>query len=114
MKIFIRIIFFIFALLLISCSGNKDKVSIIKEKEIELQMIDAYQEGIEALENGDALFAAKKFNEASILYPQSLWAPKSSLMAAYSYYSQNYYGDAIFEIEQFLKTFSALNKASSN
>ena len=34
MKIFVRIIFFIFALLLISCSGNKDKVSIIKEKDM--------------------------------------------------------------------------------
>ncbi len=70
-----------------------------------MQMIDAYIEGVEALEKGDVLFAAKKFNEAEILFPQSEWAPKSLLMAAYSYYSQNYYGDAIFELERFIKTY---------
>ena len=68
-------------------------------------MIDAYKEGVEALEKGDVLFAAKKFNEAEILFPQSEWAPKSLLMAAYSYYSQNYYADAIFELERFIKTY---------
>ena len=47
------------------------------------------------------LFAAKKFNEAEILFPQSKWAPKAALMAAYSYYSQDYYGDAISELERF-------------
>ena len=88
MKIFVRIIFFIFALLLISCSGNKDKVSIIKEKDIELQMIDSYREGMKAFKDGDVLFAAQKFNEAELLYPQSDWAPRSALMAAYSYYSK--------------------------
>ena len=105
MKIFVRIIFFIFAILLISCSGNKDKVSIIKEKDIELQMIDSYREGMKAFNDGDALFAAQKFNEAELLYPQSDWAPRSALMAAYSYYSQDYYGDAIYELKRFLKTY---------
>ena len=50
-------------------------------------------------------FAAKKFNEAEILFPQSEWAPKSALMAAYSYYKQDYYGDAIAELERFLKVY---------
>ena len=105
MKIFIRIIFFILTLLLISCSGNKDKVSVIQEKDIELQMIDSYREGLKAFNEGDVLFAAEKFNEAELLYPQSDWAPRSALMAAYSYYSQDYYGDAIYELERFLKTY---------
>ena len=106
MNIIIKFLLISFCFILVGCSSkDKKEVSIIDDKEIELQMIDAYREGVEALEDGDALFAAKKFNEASILYPQSLWAPKSSLMAAYSYYSQNYYGDAIFELEQFLKTY---------
>ena len=39
-------------------------------------MIEAFEEGYKELENGDALFAAKKFNEAELLYPQSNWAPK--------------------------------------
>ncbi len=88
-----------------SCGGDKEKVSIVKEKDIELQMIDAFKEGFEALEDGDVFFAAKKFNEAELLYPQSVWAPKASLMAAYSWYSQNYYYDAVYELNRFIKTY---------
>ena len=99
--------FFIFLLLIFcnSCSKNIVEKSITKEKDIELQMIEAYKEGIIELEKGDALFAAKKFNEAEILFPQSDYAPKAALMAAYSYYSQNYYGDSIAELERFLKIY---------
>ena len=68
-------------------------------------MIDAYKEGIKAFEQGDVIFAAKKFNEAEILFPQSEWAPKSILMAAYSYYSQDYYHDAISELERFIQKY---------
>ena len=50
-------------------------------------------------------FAAKKFNEAEILFPQADSAPQSALMAAYSYYTQDYYGDAIAELERFLKVY---------
>ena len=55
------------------------------------------------LEDGDALYAASKFNEAELLFPQSEWAPKSALMAAYAYYSQDYLKDAIAELDRFLK-----------
>ena len=99
---FLLIIVFIF---LNSCSKDEKKISIIEEKEINLQMIDAYKEGVKALEEGDVIFAAKKFNEAEILFPQSAWAPRAVLMAAYSYYSQNYYGDSIYELERFIKTY---------
>ncbi len=105
MNNFVNIILIIFFLVLMSCSSNKDKVDIIEEEDIELQMIDAYQEGLNALEEGDVLFAAKKFNEAELVYPQSDWAPKSALMSAYSYYTHDYYGDAIFELERFIKVY---------
>ena len=68
-------------------------------------MIEAYKEGLKELEAGDAIFAAKKFNEAEILFPQSKYAPKSALMAAYSYYSQNYYGDAMAELIRFSRVY---------
>jgi outer membrane protein assembly factor BamD len=68
-------------------------------------MIEAYKEGLKELKAGDVLFAAKKFNEAEILFPQSEYAPKSALMAAYSYYSQNYYGDAEAELVRFLRVY---------
>ena len=87
-----------------SCSKN-DKVSIVKEKNIQTQMIEAFKEGYDELENGDVLFAAKKFNEAELLYPQSVWAPKAALMAAYAYYSQDYYFDAEYELKRFIKVY---------
>ena len=100
--------FFAIFLLLIftySCSKEVVKKSSIKETNLELQMIEAYEEGLKELNNGDALFAAKKFNEAEILFPQSNIAPRAALMAAYSYYSQNYYADSIAELERFLKVY---------
>ena len=100
-KLILIFLLFIFS----SCSKNIVEKSTIKEKDIELQMIEAYKEGLKAFNQGDILFAAKKFNEAEILFPQSDYAPKSALMAAYSYYSQNYYSDAIAELERFLKIY---------
>ena len=91
--------------ILTSCAKEEPSVEIIQDKEIELQMIDAYEEGLKALEERDALTAAKKFSEAELLFPQSQWAPKSALMSAYSYYSEQYYSDAIYEIERFLKRY---------
>ncbi len=89
----------------VSCSKEAIKKSSINEKSLDLQVIEAYEEGKNALEQGDVLFAAKKFNEAEILFPQSNLAPKSALMAAYSYYTQDYYGDAIAELERFIKVY---------
>ena len=102
---FLRLLIIILIIFINSCSKKEEKISLIKEKEINLQMIDAYKEGVKAFEEGDVIFAAKKFNEAEILFPQSKWAPRSILMAAYSYYTQDYYYDAISELERFIKKY---------
>ena len=92
-------------LFLSGCTGANPKKTEIVETDLEKQMIESYKEGLKALDEGDALFAAKNFNNVEIIYPQSIWAPRSILMAAYSYYSQDYYGDAIFELKRFLKNY---------
>ena len=102
-KNFLYIIAIIF--LCISCSKKEVKTSVITEKSLDLQVLEAYEDGKKSLEAGDVLYAAKKFNEAEILYPQSIWAPRSSLMAAYSYYIQDYYGDAIAELIRFQRVY---------
>jgi len=102
-KFFLFIVFFV---ILVSCAKKEEfKESIIKEKSLNLQVLEAYQEGMKNLESGEVLYAAKKFNEAEILFPQSEWAPKSALMAAYSYYTQDYYGDTIAELERFIRLY---------
>ena len=99
------IIFIIIVLLNVSCTKKNEIISKIEEKDLELQVFEAYKEGLRSLEEGDVLFAAKKFNEAEILFPQSEWAPRSSLMAAYTYYSQEYYIDSIAELKRFIKIY---------
>jgi outer membrane protein assembly factor BamD len=84
---------------------NDKDVSFIKESKQDLEMVAAYKEGYEALDNGDPYFAANKFLEAELLYPQSEWASKSALMASYSYYMQNFYPEAISNLERYLKTY---------
>ena len=103
-----RINIFLILLLLfsfVSCAKQEQVKSQIKEKSLDLQLLESYQEGLKAMEGGDVLYAAKKFNEAEILFPQSDWAPKAALMAAYSYYIQDYYGDAIAELLRFKKVY---------
>ena len=105
MKKIYNIIFVLTFILNISCSKDIKRESIIIEKNLDTQVLEAYKEGMKSLEEGDVLFAAKKFNEVEILYPQSEWAPKSSIMAAYAYYTQDYYGDAEAELKRFLRVY---------
>ena len=105
MKFFkIFLIFFLVSFSVTNCT-KKEKTSLIVEEDAESQMIRAFREGYEEFEAGDSLFAAKKFNEAELLFPQSSWAPKAALMAAYVYYAQDYYFDAEAELKRFIKTY---------
>ena len=105
MNYFLKFILIISIALISGCKNNEQKISIIEERDLDLQMIDAYNEGINFLDDNYPLKAAKKFNEAELLYPQSLWAPRSSLMSAYSYYYGSYYIDAIEELERFIEIY---------
>jgi len=98
---------YIFTLIIIltSCSNEIPEKKILNEKDLNLQVLETYKEGIKSLEGGDSLYAAKKFNEVEILFPYSEWAPKASLMAAYAYYMQDYYLDAITELQRFIKIY---------
>ncbi len=100
----ILLLFFLTSFFLMNCA-KKEKTSLVVEEDLELQMIRAFREGYEEFKDGDALFAAKKFNEAELLFPQSSWAPKAALMAAYVYYAQDYYFDAEAELKRFIRTY---------
>ena len=105
MPLFYKIIILIVFLNLYSCTKKDEKISMVEEKSLEMQMIDAYNTGLEELEKNDVIYAARKFNEAELLYPQSIWAPRAALMAAYAYFSQLYYDDTIIELEKFLQKY---------
>lgn len=95
----------IIILLFYSCSTEKKKISTIKKLDQNQELITTYNEAYKALELGDPYFAAQKFSEAELLYPQSEWAAKSALMASYSYYMQNFYPEALSNLERYLKTY---------
>ena len=101
-KLFLALLFFT---ILESCSKEIKKVSVLEGESLEEQMILLYNEAYKSLNDGDILFSAKKFNEAELIYPQSIWAAKSNLMAGYTYYMGNYYDDAKFELNNFIKKY---------
>ena len=106
MNYFVKFFLITVFIFITPCKNNDDtKISVIEEKDLDLQMIDAYKEGLKLLDEDYPLEAAKKFSEAEILYPQSMWAPRSSLMSAYSYYYGSYYLDAIDELNRFIKIY---------
>ena len=103
-KTYLILIFSVF--LLFSCT-KKEKAEIISGPTDEESMIAIYEEGVESLKRGDAFYAAKKFKEAETLMPQSEWAAKSSLMAAYAHYSRNAYSRSVFFLERHINNYPA-------
>ena len=105
MSIFKIIIIFISLIIVNACSSDTQNVKIIKETNQKEEMISSYKAGVDLLEVGDYFAASKKFLEAEILFPQSKWAPKSVLMASYSYFLQGYYTLSIENIKRYLKIY---------
>ncbi len=101
-KNFLIIIFS--AVFIISCSKT-DRVDVDPSNE-ELA-ISVYAEAVEALKRGDAFYAGKKFKEVESLLPQTEWAAKASLLAAYSDYSRNAYAKSIFSLERYINNYPA-------
>ena len=94
--------YFLIFVLIFSCSKKDENVKILENKNLETQMIEVYNQAMSEFEKGDVIYAGKKFSEAELLYPQSIWAPRAVLMSAYGYFSQGYYNDAINNLERFL------------
>ena len=94
------------AFLLFSC-GKKNKEEIISETDNEEIGKILYAEGVEALKEGDAFYAGKKFREAETLLSQYASASKASLMASYADYSRSSYSNAIFGLEKHISSYPA-------
>ena len=75
---------YIFVFILVfACSKKTEEISTFKEKNLEAQLIETYMQAMEEFERGDVIYAGKKFSEAELIYPQSIWAPRAVLMSAY-------------------------------
>ena len=92
--------------LLFSCAKKRNEkvVSEITDKE---KAISIYIEAVEALKEGDAFYAGKKFKEVESLVPQGEWATKASLMASYADYNRSAYSNAVFNLERHINNYPA-------
>jgi len=102
MKLNINFSLLIIFIIIIACSKKEEQITTLNKKSLDDQMIEVYNQAMEEFQKGDVIFAGKKFSEAELLYPQSIWAPRAVLMSAYGFYSQGYYKDAINDLERFL------------
>ena len=102
MRLIYNILILVVFVHIISCSKKDENLTVLKEKNLETQMIEVYNQAMEEFNRGDVIYAGKKFSEAELLYPQSIWAPRAVLMSAYGYFSQGYYYDAVNDLERFL------------
>ena len=92
--------------LLFACSKKNNEKVVSEPTEVEVAA-SIYAEAVEALKEGDAFYASKKFEEVESLLPQGKWASKASLMASYAEYSRNAYSNAIFKLERHINTYPA-------
>lgn len=86
-----------FALSVLILSGCAKKEEYI-ERPVEIIYNDAYDN----FKNGSYGKAAPAFEEVERQHPYSLWAIKSQLMAAFSYYADDKYDDAVIILDKFI------------
>ncbi len=95
---------FIISIFLISCSKNNNKEIIYAPKQ-KINSYDLYKEAMQAFDENEFFYASKKFSEAELNFLNVDLAAKSSLMAAYSFYSINFYDEALENLNRFLKIY---------
>ena len=105
MLLFKKFIIFTFIIILSSCGGGKEKVSIIEEEDIDLQMVDAFRKGYEALQEGDVLFAAKKLMKQNFFIHNLFGHPNLHSWQLTHTIVKITIIDAIIELKRFIKTY---------
>ena len=103
-KVFLILLLSVFLLFACSKKGNKEIAYEQTEKEI---VVAIYTDAVVALKKGDSYYAKQKFKEAESLLPQSKWAAKASLMAAFADYSRNAFSTSIFALERHIVNYPA-------
>ena len=102
----IKFLFILILSIFLFFGCSKEEVKLSQEPDEDV-IYEVYKDALEELKIGNAFYAAKKFREAESLLPQSDWAAKASLMAAFSDYSRNSYSDAVFGLEKYITNYPA-------
>ncbi len=100
-KIFVIFLIFLF---ITECS-KKEEISVKPPDNKESYKI--YAEALEAMNQREFFFAAKKFSEAEKILPVVEHSAKALLMSSFCYYTINFHEEAITSLEYFLKKYPA-------
>ncbi|MDA0220354.1 MAG: outer membrane protein assembly factor BamD [Proteobacteria bacterium] len=73
------------------------------EPYIERPVEDIYNNALNLLEAGNYSEAAKEFDEVERQHPYSQWATRAQVMAAFAYYRNNNYDEAILTADRFIQ-----------
>jgi len=80
-----------------ACSGDDEPEYVERPPE------ELYTDAHNALQAAEYQTAARLFDEVERQHPYSTWATQAQLMAAYAYYEQNAYDDAVIALERFIE-----------
>ena len=86
------------AVTLLAACGSSDEVVYV-ERGVE----DIYNGALDSLLVGNAVVAAREFDEVERQHPYSVWATKAQLMAAFARYDVQQYDDAIITLDRFIQ-----------
>ena len=90
--------------LIISCSKKEVVMNAPASQD---RSVEIYQEGVDAMEKNDLLFASKKFSEAESILPTIEFSAKASLMSSYCLYLINFYPEASANLERYITQYPA-------
>jgi outer membrane protein assembly factor BamD len=85
------------AMVLAACAGKKDEIEYV-ERPVET----LYNMAVDKVADKNYREAALYFDEVERQHPYSVWARRSMLMSAYSYYQSNKYEEAIDAAQRFI------------
>ena len=92
----------VFLSFIFSCV-KKDEIVYEPHKKIDPYQL--YREGAYAFERNDFFFANKKFSEAELKFKNVELAAKSAIMSAFSFYSINFYDEALETLFRYQKNY---------
>ena len=90
-----------------ACSANEVEIAEYIERPVE----QIYNEAFDELERGNFINAALQFDEVERQHPYSIWARRAMVMAAYTYYLQNKYDEAILTARRFIALYPGNKRA---
>lgn len=83
-------------LMLIGCAADDDTIPDTPVEQL-------YMTGYQNFKDKNYAESARYFDEIERQHPYSVWSPRAQIMAAYAYYSENKYDDALLTLDRFIQ-----------